>query len=475
MTSKELIIAKQRLKYVVCDFITTVIAFFIFDVCRYYILNDELTFTITLRGYLLSPKMICEQIFIPMALLSVYWLSGYYNRPFEKSRLNEFLNTSYSALFNTILIFFILLIDDRGPMVLTDYLLILILSLLFWVFPYTGRLIITTTTRKEAIRKNTGYNVLLVGNPDVGKKIIKKLSQSRSLKKYNIIEFVDIKNSKDFTEVKSSAKIDEIANICNTKKIDQVIIATESGNDTLILALLYRLYPLNIPIKIIPDTLSYITSSIRLTDILAEPLIDLTSPPLSDCSSNIKTTFDKIVSAAALTILSPLMITLAILVKRSSSGSVFYGQERIGKRGKPFTIYKFRSMYSDAENHGPMLSSDNDSRVTPIGKVMRKYRLDELPQFWNVLKGDMSLVGPRPERDYYIQQIIKQAPYYSLVFQVKPGITSWGMVKFGYASNVSQMVERTKYDLIYINNMSLALDLKIIIYTIRTIIKGSGV
>lgn len=137
-------------------------------------------------------------------------------------------------------------------------------------------------------------------------------------------------------------------------------------------------------------------------------------------------------------------------------------------------IYKFRTMYTDAEKNGPELSSEGDSRITEIGRIMRKYRLDELPQFWNVLKGDMSIVGPRPEREYYIEKIRRYAPYYSLVFQVKPGITSWGMVKFGYASSIRQMVERTKFDLIYITNMSIALDIKIMIYTVRTIFRGAG-
>lgn len=474
MTQKELSITRQRLKYVVSDFLTTSIAFLIFDVCRFYILYDEILFNYSLKSYLCMPKMLGEQILIPLSLLAVYWLSGYYNRPFDKSRLNEFLNTSYTALFNTILIFFILLIDDRGPIVFKDYLLIFILFLLLWIFTYSGRLLITTTSRKNALRKNLQWNTVVIGTPQLAEKTMTRLSQVRTLRGYNFLRFIDINRLRDGVNSLDFSEIDNIVEICKTRKADQVIIASDSGNDKIILELLYRLYPLDIPVKIIPDTLSYITPSIRLTDILAEPLIDLSSPPLSDCSSNIKIVFDKLISFIALIILSPLMMALAIMVKRSSAGPVFYRQERIGKRGKPFTIYKFRSMYPDAESSGPMLSSDNDNRITDIGKVMRKYRLDELPQFWNVLKGDMSIVGPRPERDFYIRRIIEKAPYYSLVFQVKPGITSWGMVKFGYASNVAQMVERTKYDLIYITNMSLALDLKIIIYTVRTIVKGSG-
>ena len=158
-----------------------------------------------------------------------------------------------------------------------------------------------------------------------------------------------------------------------------------------------------------------------------------------------------------------------------SKGPVFIKQERIGFHGKPFMIYKFRTMREDAEKDGPLLSSENDARITPFGQVMRKYRLDEFPQFLNVLKGDMSLVGPRPERKYYIDQIMKQAPYFYLLHNVRPGITSWGMVKFGYARNIAEMIERMQYDILYYENMSLMLDIKILIYSIKTVCTGKGI
>jgi len=204
-------------------------------------------------------------------------------------------------------------------------------------------------------------------------------------------------------------------------------------------------------------------------------LVDISKADMSESTINLKRTSDIIISIIALILISPLILILSILIKCDSKGPIFYKQKRIGYHKKPFNIYKFRSMKVDAEANGPTLSTLDDPRITKLGKVMRKYRLDELPQFWNVVKGDMSLVGPRPEREYYIKQIIKIAPYYSLVHQVRPGITSWGMVKFGYASNVDEMISRLKYDLLYIENVSLAVDLKIIFYTINTVFTGKGI
>jgi lipopolysaccharide/colanic/teichoic acid biosynthesis glycosyltransferase len=190
---------------------------------------------------------------------------------------------------------------------------------------------------------------------------------------------------------------------------------------------------------------------------------------------NLKHFMDIIISFLALIILSPLFLVLIIGVKLSSKGPVFYKQDRIGRNGKPFTIYKFRSMYMDAELNGPELSSKNDSRVTKFGRFMRKSRLDEIPNFYNVLRGDMSLVGPRPERDFFIDRIVERAPQYTQLLKVKPGITSWGQVKYGYAENVDQMIRRMKYDLLYLENMSLYVDVKILIYTLMTIIKAKGI
>ena len=188
----------------------------------------------------------------------------------------------------------------------------------------------------------------------------------------------------------------------------------------------------------------------------------------------IKLPQDIILALLGLIILSPVMLIVALLVCIKLGTPVIFKQERAGKDGKAFYMYKFRSMVEDAESETPMLSSPNDNRITDFGRKLRKYRIDELPQFWNVIKGDMSLVGPRPERRYFVDKIIERAPYYSLIHRVRPGITSWGMVNYGYARNIDEMIDRLKYDIIYLENMSLLIDIKILFYTIKIVFSGRG-
>lgn len=473
---------RQRLICVFTDWFTTSIAFVAFNIFRFYFLNpgEDLP---ELVAYLLSGKLILEQIFVPLGMLFVYWLSGYYNRPFERSRLSEMLMTLYSQMFNSLFIYMAALSNDHITHRKDILYVILTLFFLLFIFVYAGRLIITENMISNFRKSKWTFKTVIGGVSDEAFETARHLLGLKTPQGYEIIGFLPLHGEK--TEgvedklpkgSKLFADIDDLKNEFSERKIDQVIVvpSIKKSSEKNILHLLYRLFPEDVAIKIKPDLLSYITPTIHIDDIYGEPFLDLAKPRVSEFSKNIKRTFDIFVSAVVLILLSPLLLALYLLVRLSSKGPAIYSQERIGYHRKPFRIYKFRSMYQDAESDGPMLSGDSDPRVTPLGRKLRKYRLDELPQFWNVIKGDMSLVGPRPERAYYIDKIVKKAPWYSLVHQVRPGITSWGMVKYGYASTVQEMIERNRFDLVYITNMSIAVDFKIMIHTIKTVAWGEG-
>jgi lipopolysaccharide/colanic/teichoic acid biosynthesis glycosyltransferase len=218
----------------------------------------------------------------------------------------------------------------------------------------------------------------------------------------------------------------------------------------------------------------FLSGMVKINTIYSSPLIKISNGLMPAWQENVKRLIDIVGSLIAMIILIPVYLVLTIIIKSSGKGAVIYSQERIGKFGKPFVIYKFRSMFSGSENNGPALSGKNDPRITPVGRFMRRTHLDEIPQFYNVVRGDMSLVGPRPERQYYIDRIVKRAPHYTHLLKLRPGMTSWGQVKYGYASNIDQMLERLPYDIIYLKNISLYLDLKILIYTMINVMHGKG-
>lgn len=461
----------QAGKYIISDFLAASVTWLLFNLIRYEEVAVYEGFG-SLGTFLSYYPVWKGQFFIPFCWLAIFYFSGYYNKPFGKSRLTELFLTSITVTVGVVLVFFILVLNDVPRSFHVYYDLFFSLWGLQFVLTYVPRLLITQTGLRKIKRREWALSMIIIGAGEKANRIAKDLYQLG----YNIAGFIAEGGNAEVA-VKPEYVLGTLIDlpvIMEQKRVDELVLAVETTENEKLLSILYSLYHYKRPIKMLADK-SNMLSQIKIKTIRGIPLVDITDNNFSPAEVNIKLFFDKILSTVVLSLLSPLYLYLAWRVKKDSPGPIFFRQERIGYMGKPFMICKFRTMYVGAENRGPLLSCEQDSRITPFGHIMRKYRLDELPQFWNVLKGDMSIVGPRPERKYYIDQIVKKAPFYYLLHNVRPGITSLGMVKYGYAGNVDQMIERLEYDILYYENMSMVLDITILIYTVKTVITGKGI
>lgn len=469
---------KYRTAYILSDYVTANIALCLFNILRYTLLDTpQQQGFVSLYSFMTSHIVLLGQLFFPIMMLGIFYLSGYYTQVFFKSRLDELISTMGSALAGTLLIYFIALVNDGIPDRMKNYELLLILFGLMVAIVYPGRAILTNIASRNIHRRRWQFNTLIIGTSTAAVELERRLRTMKKSMGFNVVGYVE--SCPDAYSERQLGlpvySLDNLPQVIADEKIVNLIVTPHRHGMKATVNVLNKLFPLNLPTYISPTLYHMITASSRFSNIVGEPLIDVSRAVISPMTLTIKRVSDVAVSAVALTLLAPVFAVLGVAIKLDSHGPIFYKQRRIGYHKKPFNILKFRSMRVDAEEAGPALSTVDDPRVTKLGRFMRKYRLDELPQFWNVIKGDMSLVGPRPEREYYIQQIIKRAPYYSLVHQVRPGITSWGMVKHGYASDVDEMIARLPYDLLYIENISFSVDLKILFYTVSTVLTGKGV
>ena len=466
---------KELVLYRVSDWLMAAIAWFLFFVYRKSLEKSSLSLSEVLE----DEKLLLGLLVIPLGWVIFYSIFDKYTDIYRYSRLATLRRTLILSLIGTLFLFFTIMVDDV-TLKHTSY-FVPFVSLLAIHFGLTAvsRLALLTWAKGRLKSGSVKFRTVFIGAGEQALGLYELMRDGAEIVGHEVVGYIPSQEAlpdRLASKTPLLGSLQELDTIIDTHRVEEVIIATESNQQSELQSILEKLYVHrdSILVKVVPDMYDIMLGKVKMNHIYGIGLIEIDQELMPTSSRFLKRAFDLIMAIGLILFCLPLYIFLAIKVKFSSEGPLLYTQERIGKDGVPFEIMKFRSMYTDAEAAGPQLSDDHDPRITPFGQIMRKWRLDEIPQFFNLLKGDMSLVGPRPERQHFIDLISEQAPLYQHLLKVRPGITSWGQVKYGYASSVEEMVQRMKYDLIYLENMSLSQDIKILFHTALVLLQGKG-
>jgi len=421
---------------------------------------------------------------MPMFFVWLYWLViflffGLYRPWHAASRTDEVTTLMKAVGFGCVILFFVIFVDDAG--VVKTKISSRMLILVYWgimVFTTgTGRVVYRTARRRLLAAGVGGRNALIVGWNDKAKNLYDLVVLHPALG-YRVVGFVKLDKRKSGIEYKGTrllGSIDDLQSLIEGHTVKDILIALESADHDRLLDVIAHCNSHDVSMKILPDMYDIISGQARTNQLYGFPLIEIMPEIMQPWEQSMKRLTDICASLFILFFSSPLWVLISIAIKLDSPGPVVYSQERVGKDGKLFKMHKFRSMRSDAEKEsGPVWAPKNDNRVTKVGRFLRNSRLDEIPQFINVLDGDMSLVGPRPERPYFVDKLSKEIPLYHRRLKVRPGITGWAQIKQGYDRTIDDVRSKVRYDLFYIENMSFRMDIKIILYTFYVMLMGKG-
>lgn len=459
----------EKIFIILTDFITINLAFIIYFALRVQSGMFEL--------------VVMPEFFLPMLAIYFYWLIiftfvGMYRTWFAASRFDELSTLFKSTFVGIFILFFVIFLDDYiSGVASSTRILIFIYWGLLLVLVGSGRMIIRSIQRNLLIKGFGRRAALIVGFNEKAFEVYETLLQHRGLG-IDAEAFVAVNNDnigKDYKGIKAETSIENLDELIAKYKIQEIIIALEKENHDVLIEVISKTEGKGIKLKIVPDLYEILSGQARTSQIYGMPLIDIMPELMPEWEKKLKRLSDILVAFVLLVINSPIILITAIAIKLDSKGPVFFKQERSGLNGKIFRMVKFRSMYQDAEKHtGPVWSQKNDPRITKVGRIIRKLRIDELPQMYNVLKGEMSLVGPRPERPFFVEKLSEQIPYYKRRLKVRPGITGWAQIKHKYDESIEDVKIKLRYDLFYIENMSIRMDMKILFRTIFVVLFGKG-